>query len=502
MQSENLITRIYPKEFIEKQKRTPLFDSVKEYISKDMSDYHTPGHKQGKGISKEFLELVGDNIFKMDLTEIPNIDNLYTAETVIKESQELTAEAYGSDNCFFLVNGSTVGNNVMIMTVCSPGEKIIIPRNIHKSVMSAIILSGAIPIYIPAIWDEELGFSHGIDIEILESTLQEHSDAKAVMLVNPTYYGTTIDIQKVVNLVHNYNIPILVDEAHGPHFRFHPELPMSAVQAGADMVIQSTHKILSSLSQSSWLHINNERINVKRAKCFLQMLQSTSPSYILLTSLDVARKQMVTEGQDLLEKTIKLAEYARYELNKIPGVKCFGKEKVGKLGIHAFDPTKLVIDFTELCISGFKALDIMNYNHNIQSEMATVYNVLELVTIANDKRDLDRLIEAARDIATNVNYKKDLNYGEKVPVIPIKPKLVLSPREAFYAETENIPFKETLGRISSEIVSPYPPGIPVLAPGEEITAETLDYLQIMKDYGAVINGPEDKTLTRLKVVKQ
>lgn len=501
MKSELLTKSLYSQETINKHQKAPLFESVKDYISKDMSDYHTPGHKQGKGIIKEFLDLVGENIFRMDLTEIPNIDNLYTAETVIKESQELAAEAYGSEHCFFLVNGSTVGNNVMIMSVCAPGDKIIIPRNIHKSVISGIILSGAIPIYIPSIWDDELGMSHGIDLELLEQALIDNPDAKAVMVLNPTYYGTTVDIKHVVNLVHKYNVPILVDEAHGPHFKFHEDLPMSAVEAGADMVIQSTHKILCSLSQSSWLHVQGNRVDVKRAKSFLQILQSTSPSYILLTSLDLARKQMVTQGRDLLQRTIELSEYARTELNKIPGVRCIGKEKVGHLGIYDIDPTKLVIDFTSLGISGFKALDIMNYNHNIQSEMATVYNVLELVTVANDKRDLDRLIEAAKDIAYNKDYTQDFKVNSKVPIIPIKPRIIMSPRDAFYAEKENILFEDSLGRISTEIVSPYPPGIPILAPGEEITSETIEYLKIMKNYGAVMSGPEDKTLTRLKVVK-
>lgn len=501
MKSELLTKSIFSQEIINKHQKAPLFESVKDYISKDMSDYHTPGHKQGKGISKEFLDLVGENIFRMDLTEIPNIDNLYTAETVIKESQELVAEAYGSDHCFFLVNGSTVGNNVMIMSVCSPGDKIIIPRNIHKSVISGIVLSGAIPLYIPSIWDEDLGMSHGLDLEILEKTLIDNPDAKAVMLLNPTYYGTTIDIKSVVDLVHRHNIPVLVDEAHGPHFRFHEALPMSGVEAGADMVIQSTHKILSSLSQSSWLHVQGNRVDVKRAKSFLQMLQSTSPSYILLTSLDLARKQMVTQGRDLLQRTIELSEYARKELNLIEGVHCIGREKVGQFGIYDIDPTKLVIDFTSLGISGFKALDIMNYHHNIQSEMSTVYNVLELVTIANDKRDLDRLINAAKDIATNKAYTKDFDLSSRVPMIPIRPKLIMSPRDAFYSEKERINFDDSLGRISTEIISPYPPGIPILAPGEEITSETIEYLKIMKNYGAVMSGPEDKTLNTLKVVK-
>ncbi|MEK7434477.1 MAG: aminotransferase class I/II-fold pyridoxal phosphate-dependent enzyme [Cyanobacteriota bacterium] len=486
---------------MEDQKKAPLFDSIKEYIKKDMSDYHTPGHKQGKGVSKELLELFGENIFKADLTEIPNIDNFYNADTVIKESQELLAQAYGVDHSFFLINGSTVGNNVMIMSVCKPGDKIILPRNIHKSVISAVLLSGAIPLYVPSVWDETLGISHGINIEVLEKTLEENPDARAVMIVNPTYFGTTIDLGKIVDLVHKYDSILLVDEAHGPHFHFHKDLPKSAVSFGADMVIQSAHKIISAMSQSSWLHVNGNRVSVKRVKKFLQILQSTSPSYILLTSLDIARRQMAVEGEALLQRTLDLSEYARNEINKIPNVRCFGKELIGTLGIEDIDLTKLVIDFTKTGISGFKALDIMNEKHNIQSEMATLYNVLELVTIGNDKRDLDRLINAVKDIATNPEYEKDLEVNYSLPEIPEIPKMAMIPRDAFYSDIKSIDFDNSSGEISAELVSPYPPGIPILIPGEIITDEIVSYLNIMKKYGAVINGAEDKKLNTIKVVK-
>ncbi|MFN8673073.1 MAG: aminotransferase class I/II-fold pyridoxal phosphate-dependent enzyme [Candidatus Sericytochromatia bacterium] len=484
------------------QEKMPLFESVREYMQKDMSDYHTPGHKQGKGVSQELLDLVGRDIFKMDLTEIPNIDNFYTATTVIKESQELLAKAYGADHSFFLINGSTSGNQVMIMSVCKPNDKIILPRNIHKSVISAVVLSGAIPLYVPSLYEEELGMSHGINLAILEKTLIENPDAKAVMIVNPTYFGTTVNIKEVVNLVHRYNRLILVDEAHGAHFKFNTNLPMSAVEAGADMVIQSPHKIIASLSQTSWIHVNGPRVDVKRVKKFLQIMQSTSPSYIFLTSLDVARKQMAVEGQELLDRTIELAEYARAEINKIPNVRCFGKEVIGQFGIYDYDVTKLVIDFTNAGISGFKALDLMNQNHNIQPEMATLYNVLCLVTIGNDRRDLDRLIESVRDVATNNEYTKDYETDYLLPEIPAIPKMAISPREAFYADLEEVNFSESAGRISAEVISPYPPGIPILIPGEIITDETIYYLRIVQKYGAVINGAEDPNLKTIKVVKE
>lgn len=487
--------------FLEQHKKAPLFDAIREYMKKDMSAYHTPGHKQGKGVDADFLDLVGQNVFKMDLTELPEVDNLHDAVGVIKEAQELAASAYSSDRCFFLVNGSTTGNNVMIMTVCDPGDKVIIPRNIHKSALGGIILSGAIPIYVPAMWDEELGIAHGIDIEALEQALINNPDAKGVLLVNPTYYGITTDLKRVVDLIHKYNRPALVDEAHGAHFHFHEDLPVSALKAGADMVVQSTHKILTSMTQSSLLHVREGRVNIKRAKNVLQLLHSTSPSYVLMASLDVARKQMVLHGRELLQRTIELAESARKRLNQIPGIKCFGKEKCGSFGIYDMDITKLVINFSGIGLSGFHALDILNENYNVQSEMATLYNVLELVTIGNDKRDLDRLVNAVEDIAKNNNFTQDLRVKEKAPPIPSIPNLVMPPRKAFFSTTEKVPFANSVGRICAEMVSPYPPGIPILAPGEEITEGIIDYLQLIYNHGAFMNGPEDIRLHTIKVIR-
>jgi len=487
--------------FYQDQNRAPLFDAIKEYMQKDMVAYHTPGHKYGKGVLKEFVDLVGENVFRMDLTELPEVDNLHDPQGVIKEAQELASSAYGSDHCFFLVNGSTIGNNVMTMSICDPGDKIIIPRNTHKSVLGGIILSGAIPIYVPAMWDEELVVAHGIDVEALENTLKEHPEAKGVLIVNPTYYGITSDIIKIADLVHKYGRPLLVDEAHGPHFHFHEDLPTSAIKAGADMVVQSTHKILSSMTQSSMLHVRDGRVNLKRVKNILQILHSTSPSYVLMASLDMARKQMVLEGRELLERTIRLAEDTRNRLNAIDGISCFGKEKRGKFGIYDIDVTKLVINFSGLGISGFKAIDILNEEYNIQSEMATLYNVLEIVTIGNDQRDLDRLVNAVQSIADDKTLISDLSPEAYVPPIPPIPKSAMTPREAFFAMTEKIPFANSVGRVCAEIVSPYPPGIPILTPGEIIDQPTVDYLQLIFEHGAFINGPEDIRLRTIKVVR-
>lgn len=482
------------------QKKAPLFEALKKYSQRNMAPYHTPGHKQGGGIDKSFLNLVGKEIFKLDLTELDELDNLHDAQGVIKEAQKLAAELYGADESFFLINGSTVGNHAMIMSVCNYGEKIIVPRNIHKSVIGGIILSGAIPIYMPAIWNNKLGITDGFELEILEKTIIENQDAKGVLLVNPSYYGTCLDLKKTIELIHKYNIPVLVDEAHGAHFKFHKELPLSALESGADMVVQSTHKMLASMTQSSMLHIKTERINSSKVKSILKLLQSSSPSYVLMASLDIARKQMATKGEKLLGKTIELCNYAQQKLSKIKGIKIISKENCQEFGIYDIDPTKIIIDFSELGISGFKAIDILCDDYNIQSEMATFYNVLELVTIGNKKADLDKLIKAVENIANRKDIKKDFKSNMKLPIIPEIPNLVISPREAFFSDTEIINLDKSINRVSAEVIAPYPPGIPILIAGEKITSEIINYIKTISKFGGIISGIEDHTLFKIKVL--
>lgn len=484
------------------QLSAPLFEALRDYIKKPMVPFHTPGHKQGQGIDGEFLSLVGKNLFAIDLTELPEVDNLHDPDGVIKEAMALAAQAYGADYTFFLVNGSTSGNNAMIMSVCDPGEVIIVPRNAHKSVIGGIILSGAVPVYVQPVWDEELGIDHGITPEGVDEAIIKHPEAKAVLIVNPTYYGSAIDIKRIVKLVHNAGKPLLVDEAHGPHLKFHPDLPVSGLEAGADIVVQSTHKIIGGMTQSSMLHIKDGYINVKRVKNVLQLIQTTSPSYVLMASLDVARRQMAIEGKELLDKAIYLAEKARKELNEIPGIKCFGREKCGKPGIYDFDVTKLTINVTGLGISGFEALDRLNETYNIQSELATLHNVLELISIGNTESDIARLVGAIRALAYETKKEKvhtngTLNLGLNFPDMP---EAVMTPREAFFAKTKRIPFEASAGHICAEIVAPYPPGIPLLTPGERITRPVVEYLQIIHKHGGFINGPEDIRLSTIKVV--
>lgn len=484
------------------QERAPFFEALRDYLKKDMVAFHTPGHKYGRGIDPEFLDLVGPNMFRIDLCELPEVDNLHDPEHVIKEAQELAADAYGADYSFFLVNGSTCGNNTMVLSVCDPGEKIIIPRNVHKSVIGGILLSGAIPIYMAANWDNELSLDHGVTPEAVEATLKQHPDAKAVLVVNPTYYGVTGNIRRIAEICHSHNKPLLVDEAHGPHLRFHPDLPEDALSAGADLVVQSTHKIISGMTQSSMFHIREGYINVQRVRKVLQILQSTSPSYVLMASLDVARRQMALHGRELLSHAIDLANWARTELNTIPGVQCFGLEKLGRPGVFNLDVTKLTINTRGLGISGFDCLDLLNEKFNIQSEMATLTNVLEIVTLGNNRRDMERLIWAMRAISDELqahDLEARTTLDQQV-ALPDLPEAVLTPREAFYATTKRVPFEASAGHTCTEIVAPYPPGIPILVPGERITQELVDYIKVIHEHGGFINGPEDMRLHTIKVV--
>jgi arginine decarboxylase len=487
------------------QSRAPLFEAMRDYAKKDMAAFHTPGHKQGQGMDPEFRALVGDNMLRMDLCELPEVDNLHDPDGVIKEAQELAAEAFGADATFFLVNGSTTGNNVMVMAVCDPGEKIIVPRNAHKSVLGGLILSGAKPCYMRPVWDDELCVAHGVTPEMVEEALLEHPDAKGVMVLHPTYFGGVADLKKIADICHAHGKPLLVDEAHGPHFHFHGELPISGIEAGADMVVQSTHKIISGMTQASMLHVQEGFVNVNRVKSLLQLIQSTSPNYILMASLDVARRQMAVNGKKLLGDTMAIAEGARRRLNEIPGVYVFGREKCNANTLHDLDVTKLTINVSGLGMTGFQVLDLLNEQFNIQSEMATLHNVLLLVTIGNPQKDLDRVVDAFKALSAWATEKGTLGQNALPTGLPMPsgvPVARLTPREAFFAPTETIPFETSVGRICSEIVAPYPPGIPILAPGEVISSEAVDYLKVVHQMGGFINGPEDVRLRTIKVVAE
>ncbi|WP_018756606.1 aminotransferase class I/II-fold pyridoxal phosphate-dependent enzyme [Paenibacillus terrigena] len=480
--------------------RTPLFTALRQHAASNPVQFHIPGHKKGAGSDQEFREFIGDNAFSIDLINIAPLDDLHQPTGVIEEAQKLAADAFGSDHTLFSVQGTSGAIMTMIMSVCSPGDKIIVPRNVHKSIMSAIIFSGARPVFISPARDENLGIDHGITTRSVRRALTKHPDAKAVLVINPTYYGICADLKEIVDLAHSFHVPVLVDEAHGVLIHFHEDLPMSAMQAGADMAATSVHKLGGSMTQSSVLNVNtkNGYINQQRVQTIISMLTTTSTSYILLASLDTSRRNLALNGHAIAEEAIRLAQYARTVINSIPGLYCFGDEILGDEATYNYDPTKVTTHVRHLGMTGYEAENWLREHYNLEVELSDMYNILCLVTPGDTQETVDTLLRALREMSEtfyNMNEVKEV-----VVKIPEIPHLSLTPREAFYADTEVIPFKESAGRIIAEFIYVYPPGIPILLPGEVISQENINYIMDHVEVGLPVKGPEDRSIKNVKVI--
>jgi len=481
------------------QHTTPLFEAVINYAKEQKISFHTPGHKHGVSIPQEFRNFVGEKIFDCDLTLLEEVDSLHYPRGVIKEALKLAAEAYGSDYAFFLVNGTSGGNHIMIMTVCDPGDKIIVPRNAHRSVLAGIILSGAVPVYVMPERDEERNMFLNVSPEAVAQAVASHPDAKAVLVTHPTYQGIGTNLRKIARLVHQAGMFLLVDEAHGPHLKFHPDLPMTAMASGADICVQSTHKIISSMTQAS-LMLVRRTADVLKLKRLLNLLQTTSPSYILLTSLDLARMQMATRGKELLTIAITLAQEARRRINAIPGLSCLGEEITGKPGAYELDVTKLCVDVKGLGLDGYQVAGFLNQKYKIQVEFADLDTILLIFTIGNTSKDTKSLIRGLEAVAKKFPGKNKIKRtGIRLPLT--LPEVVLPPREAVFALSKKVPWREAVGEVSAEIFSPYPPGIPLLSPGERLSAELVDYLRELGLRGGRNQGLPDPRLGTIKIVK-
>lgn len=520
------------------QAETPLLDALWECANKHHAPFYTPGHKQGRGISQRLSDRFGKAVFRADLPELPELDNLFAPQEVIQSAQQLAAEAFGAEKTWFLVNGSTCGVEAAILATCKAGDKIILPRNVHYSAIAGVILSGAIPIFVYPEYDPVLNIAHSITTDAIASTLKQHPDAKAVMMVYPTYYGVCGDVAAIASITHQYNIPLLVDEAHAAHFAFHPELPTPALAAGADLSVQSIHKVLSAMTQASMLHVRGNRVDFDRVNKALQLLQSTSPSYLLLASLDAARQQMALHGQELMTKTLQLADDARNRISQIPGLSVL--QLIKSPGFVALDRTRLTVTVSDLGLTGFEADEILHQQLRVTAELPSLQHLTFIITLGNTESDIEQLVQAfialarMRDegergrwgdgelrcrgasvqgsrgeklltthyslLTTNTNHYSLPIANYSLPITN-SPQTRLTPREAFFAPTETLPIEQTTNCISAELVCPYPPGIPVLIPGEVVTPEAIDYLQKIETLGGYISGCADSSLKQLKVVK-
>lgn len=481
-------------------RRTPLFTALRTHAANNPVQFHIPGHKKGLGTDSEFREFIGDNALSIDLINIAPLDDLHQPTGVIQEAQMLAADAFGADYTYFSVQGTSSAIMTMILSVCGPGEKIIVPRNVHKSVMSAIIFSGAKPVFVSPVSDENLGIDHGITVGSVRRALERHPDAKAVLVINPTYFGVCANLKEIVDLAHSYQVPVLVDEAHGVLIHFHEDLPMSAMEAGADMAATSVHKLGGSMTQSSILNLNTKNgfVNPQRVQTIISMLTTTSTSYILLSSLDTSRRNLALNGHSMAQKAIDLAEYARRSINDIEGLYCFGEEILGGEATFSYDPTKVTVHVRHLGLTGYDTENWLREHYNIEVEMSDMYNILCLITPGDNDETVNTLLDALRELSKtyyNVNTANDL-----IVKIPEIPQLMLTPREAFYGDTEVIPFKESAGRIIAEFIYVYPPGIPILLPGEVISQENINYITEHVEVGLPVKGPEDRYIKNVKVI--
>ncbi|MDD5687593.1 MAG: aminotransferase class I/II-fold pyridoxal phosphate-dependent enzyme [Elusimicrobia bacterium] len=480
------------------QESAPLFETVFNHAKKRMISFHTPGHKNGRSIDKKLLDFTGKNVYYFDVTVFPEVDSLHDTTGCIKQAQELMAKAYGVEHSFFLVNGSSVGNQAMFLSACKPGDSVILSRNLHKSVLSGIILTGIWPIWLQPQIDQNLDIILDAEPDQIAEAIKKFPEAKAVFITSPTYNGVTSDLLEIANICHKNNKLLLVDEAHGPHLRFHRDFPISAVESGADMVVQSVHKILSAMSQGSVLHVNSDRIDVSRVRKVVSMLQTTSPNYLILSSIDLARRQAVMHGEKLLGQIISSAEYGRKKINRLKNLSCFTREDIRSRG-YDLDVTKLTVNVTKTGLSGLEVEDLLNENYNIQVDCADIFNLIAIMGIGSTQSDVNKLVKALEDIDKKHHGTKK-NWDLNLPSLTTE--MVLIPRDVFLSkESKRVPLNKAVGHISAQSLTPYPPGIPILIPGERITREICDYLYELSKNDIRVSGQETDALKTVKVVK-
>lgn len=467
----------------EKQNNTPFFSEMKKYIESDPTCFDVPGHKMGN-FDNDLEEYAGKMLYKLDINAPIGLDNLYHPHGVIKEAEDLLADLYNVDEALFSINGTTGGIMTMIIGTIDAKEKIILPRNVHKSIINSLILSGAYPIFVMPDTDPETGIANGVKIDNYIKAMDENPDAKAVFVINPTYFGVTSNIKKLVKEAHERNMIVIADEAHGSHLYFHEDLPLGAMAAGADISSVSLHKTFGSLTQSSAILINKERINVSRIKKVYAMLSSTSPNHILLASIDVARKRMALDGHKLLSNTLDLARKTRERINKIRGFHCLDKSYLDGNGRFDIDETKLVINTSEVGLSGFEIFKLMREVENVQMELGEISELLAIFTIGTTQKDADRLVEGLQKISDKYYDITDI---KTIPHFSYSfPELIVRPREAFHAPSKVISLDDAVGEISAESIMIYPPGIPLAIPGEVITQNAIDLLHFYEKEGGVV----------------
>ncbi|MGN1345873.1 MAG: aminotransferase class I/II-fold pyridoxal phosphate-dependent enzyme [Eubacteriales bacterium] len=477
------------------QNRAPIYEALQTFRQMRVVPFDVPGHKHGRG-NPELTAFLGEQCVSIDVNSMKPLDNLCHPVSVIREAEMLAADAFGAAHAFLMVGGTTSSVQSMVLSTCKRGDKIILPRNVHRSVINALVLCGAIPVYVNPEVDRKLGISLGMRREQVARAIAEHPDAVAVLVNNPTYYGICSDIRAVVRMAHDAGMLCLADEAHGTHFYFGDGMPVSAMEAGADMAAVSMHKSGGSLTQSSLLLIG-PGVNAGHVRQIINLTQTTSGSYLLMSSLDISRRNLALRGKEVFAGVIHMADYAREEINAIGGYYAFGRELINGNSIFDFDPTKLSVHTRAIALAGIEVYDILRDEYDIQIEFGDIGNILAYLSIGDRPQELERLVSALAEIRRRYQTDGSGLLSQEY----IDPEVVTSPQEAFYASKKSLPIRESAGMVCSEFVMCYPPGIPILAPGERITPEILDYIEYAKAKGCSMTGPEDPDILRINVLQ-
>ncbi|MDR3254876.1 MAG: aminotransferase class I/II-fold pyridoxal phosphate-dependent enzyme [Synergistaceae bacterium] len=476
------------------QSDAPLHEALVEYRERRFVPFDVPGHKQGRG-TPELTAFLGKSCLSVDVNSMKPLDNLSHPTSVIRDAEALAAGAFGADSAFMMVGGTTSAVQAMIMSSCKGGDSIIIPRNVHRSAINALILCGVTPVYVDPGTHQSLGISLGMAASDVEEAVRANPGAKVVFVNNPTYYGVCPDIRRIVEIAHASDMAVLVDEAHGAHFYFGEDMPSSAMSAGADMSSISMHKTGGSLTQSSFLVTKGTRVDPAYVRTVINLTQTTSASYLLMSSLDIARKELALNGVETFRKVLGLAEYARAEINGIGGYYAFSREIINGRDVCDFDATKLSVHTLGIGLAGVEVYDILRDDYGIQIEFGDMGNLLAIISVGDNHYAIERLVSSMSEIK-RLHGKERFGLWDHEYVPPV---VKLSPREAFYAPQRPVPLASSEGEISSEFVMCYPPGIPILAPGELITADALGYILYAKKKGSLVMGPQDMKLEYINV---
>lgn len=471
--------------------KTPIYTALREYTQEGVLRLHMPGH-----IGRHLAAAEMQALASIDVTEVPGLDDLHLPGEVIEQSRCLLARAFGAHKSFFLVNGATSGIQALFMGLTAAGEKVLVPRNAHRSFFEGLVLSGAMPVYIPVQTLEDPGVALAVNPKELEALLEP--SLKTVFLTSPSYYGTTCYLEEIAAKVHSQGKQLLVDEAHGAHFSFSSSFPVSALKSGADAAVNGLHKTLPVLNQGAVLHLAASLSDNERIAASLSLLTTTSPSYPIMASIELARALMEEKGEALLTQALEYAAAFRAQVRKLKGLKYYYEELKQVPGVQDLDPLKVLIGTGDTGLTGWQLSQWLREKYKIQVEIADERYILALFSIFHQKTDWERLYRALEEISTRA-AGTDPGQTVKVP-LPPDPNVTLSPRAAFLAPHTRLPLAACRGKIAGEMVAAYPPGIPCLLPGEMITDTVLDYLAYLKATGARLQGPQDSSLQELMIL--